>query len=255
MAGRPTKLVDAAAPPPGHWLNRVPETHREACAKVLGELSRIRAQHSADFSVIGAFSLVFRDALDYVALWDIDLLFEDETALNRFRAASTQLRCFDHDRHLVRDVAIASVHTSWESGGQWVNVDLILRPGRWAILGGAEAPLFEEELAVGEERVRIALPVAQVGAIFVEKASGPRFRRALELDDPLCCDVRHVWFILERIGVRDAFWSEVVRLARRAGVQAELAAALDAVSTAYEHWGFELDSDVSEALRRHMSDL
>ncbi|KPJ52873.1 hypothetical protein AMJ39_06640 [candidate division TA06 bacterium DG_24] len=209
-------------PIPPSWCVFVDPERRRDLISILAELSGLWEGMVEPFIIVGALSLVLRERLRFTALWDIDLLFPSEEAVETFadRRPPGGVRVVAYDDQLMRGAGIASLHTAWRICSKWINVDYIYRPPFYRLHYSTfekDGPLIQE-VRLGEETFQIRVPVAHPWDVFLEKIISPRFSSVVESGYGMHPDVRHILFLLQSETEQEGFWSYLEQTARVFGL-------------------------------------
>jgi hypothetical protein len=203
--------IQTSGPDSWDWLACVVEREREPLIRVLSLLSDLGRSPGPDFILIGALSLLIRGVLQQTSLWDVDLLFSEKHALRKFArraGGEDRVRITNYEDDLMVNRGIASLHTAWNPGGAWVNVDYILRDWNFEFyLRGrtGEGP-YRESRELRGEKFEISLYLAHPWDILIDKLTSPRLERELRQRDPLGTDVLHVFEVIRREGDDVKLW-------------------------------------------------
>lgn len=201
------------------WYNYIDRKRRPNFLAILEELSRWQAaptgtKHDPDFLLVGAVSLLMQGYLRYLAWWDIDLLFRDQDALQRFaqNVAAPGLRIVRMDDEIISTEDITCLHTVWSFGRTWANVDYIYRPQRFQFFYETvrgRVP-FSQTIEAGERAHQINLWLGDPWDIFVDKLTLRRTVEQLHRKDIFGIDLRHIVIILQRDHANQNFWKHIV---------------------------------------------
>lgn len=158
------------------------------------------------------------DYLQYTALWDVDLLFRDETKLKEFADASKspKLRIVDYDDELMVSEHITSFHSAWAFGKTWFNVDYILRDDLFNFHTADITHLmcYERRMRINEIDLDLSLYLAHPWDIIVSKVVSPRTVRDISLGVDTSIDVRHIFAVYKKEENNLDFWQRVISRAQ-----------------------------------------
>jgi hypothetical protein len=204
------------------WCSLIDAERRRDFLAILASLSDSWKGMERPFLIVGALSLVLRERLHFMAMWDIDLLFASEEEILAFivRDPPPGVRVVHYDDELMRGAQITSFHSAWTTFGKWVNVDCMWRPTFYEFHHRTflrDGP-FVQEVDLEGEAYRLRFPLAHPWDVFIEKVTSPRFEAVVERGDGLHPDVRHVFSLLHSDGERDGFWSYVEEKASSFGL-------------------------------------
>lgn len=195
------------------WYEYIDRKRRHNFLAILEELSRRQDKHAPDFLLIGAMALLIEGYLQYLAWWDIDLLFRNEETLQRFarNATAPGLRIEQMDDEVISTSDIVCLHTMWSFGRTWTNVDYIYRPDRFQFFYEAccqRAP-FSQSIRLENHEYHINLLLANPWDIFVDKLTLRRTMEQLQMKDSFGIDLRHIVTILQRHRTNQRFWKYI----------------------------------------------
>ncbi len=200
------------------WLTFVDGKRRYSLLRILSELSRLQDKENLNFILIGALPLLLSDYLHYTALWDIDLLFRNESEMNKFTQASKtqQLRIVDYDDALTSNENIASFHSAWTFDKQWFNVDYILKTDLFEFLNDdlTSSPPFHDQAHWQDTDHMISLYQAHPWDIIVSKVVSPRTARDISLRVNMSIDIRHIFAVYRAERDNELFWHHIISRAR-----------------------------------------
>jgi hypothetical protein len=225
------------------WYELIDHKRRHNFLAILEELSRRQDKRAPDFVLIGALALLMQNYLDYVAWWDIDLLFRDEETLGKFAKsiAAPGLRIEQLDEAMVSTGDLASLHTMWSFGRTWANVDYIYRPERFHFFYETlrrQQP-FAQTIRLDEREYHLNLLLGNPWDIFVDKLTLPRMLEQLHRSDFLGKDLRHIFFILRRDHANQQFWQHLVAKSEALGQREALGAVLAGLCELAPKLGYE----------------
>lgn len=212
------------------WYELIDRKRRHNFLAIIEELSRRQDKGAPDFVLIGALALLMQNYLDYMAWWDIDLLFRDEETLGKFAKsiAAPGLRIEPTDEAMVSTGELACLHTMWSFNRTWANVDYIYRPERFQFFYDTlrRQPPFAQTIRLDEREYHLNLLLGNPWDIFVDKLSLPRMLEQLQMSDFLGKDLRHIFFILRRDHADPQFWQHLVAKSEALGQREALGAVL-----------------------------
>jgi hypothetical protein len=196
---------------------------RRNLLRILEELSKVLNHNEPNFIIIGAVPLLMTDYLDYMAQWDIDILFRDNASLREFvsRAKPAGSRIVNYDDDFMASAGITSFHTAWSFDRTWFNVDYILRDKLFDFYAKDLRELndYNRLIKLEGSNYQIRLWLAHPWDIFLEKALSPRAEQELALRVDMSVDIRHIFLIYQREKDCPEFWARVVGKARKFGLE------------------------------------
>ena len=158
------------------------------------------------------------DYLQYIALWDVDLLFRSEARLKEFADSSKpdNLKIVDYDDELMVGRHITSFHSAWAFGKTWFNVDYILCDELFRFYT-EEIPYlirYEQLVKLNETDFRISLYLAHPWDIIVSKIVSPRTERDIALRADTSIDIRHIFAVYKKERDNVKFWRRMISRAQ-----------------------------------------
>jgi len=177
------------------WLEYLP--YKRPMLRVLEELSSIHSR-GEKFVIIGGFSLLINGYLKFHCLWDVDVLVPSVKDLRRILDLAGLETVIAGELSEESFNAITSVVRAED---QWITLDVLTKD---------LFPLYERTKLVLEKEVegyKLRLPVGHPHAVLIDKVLTSRFGDALEREDPLVYDARHVAAILSKDAEKEEFWN------------------------------------------------
>jgi len=186
------------------WLEQIPQHYRRGLVSALADVSRFV---DSDFIIIGALPLLILGIIDYQAVWDIDLLFENQGDVDSF-TRKFKYDSMIYDKPMIGS-SITTLRAAFKSCGVWFNIDLIVKDQVCYQIFSRSAKIYSNLIEYNGP-FQMMLPLADPVSILADKLTSPRLIRDLKQGNSLSIDLRHIFYILNRFQDEEKFYPRLM---------------------------------------------